>query len=281
MNDKNDLSAILVLFDEAEESADELHKRYSDGAKLTGYIRDRLVAARPYWVSLSEKYGNDPEVATTVASGINFLKAYNQELNNLNASLPYHQKKLISIVGSGEVFDVNTASIADVIPIQNLDFEHQPCPFINHGDTESRAIQLEKLDVSLAKTYRQVWEALHGTRSDPERAALYLMRQTYDHFFEILAPDGDVQQSDVWKEKTGDKPDQVTRIERIEYAAQSPHISDQAKAKMMIASAKPILKVYGELNRAHKRGELNPTKAKNAIYAMDTILSEWLNAINL
>lgn len=279
MNDKNDLSTISVLFDEAEESADELHKKYSDGAKLTGYIRDRLVAAKPYWVSLSEKYSNDPEVAPTVASGIDFLKAYNQELNNLNASLPYPQEKLISIIGSGEAFDVNTASIADVIPIENFNFEHQPCPFIDHSNAESRAIQLENLDVSLAKTYLQVWEDLHSTRSDPERAALYLMRQTYDHFFAILAPDGDVRQSDVWKEKAGDKPDQVTRIERIEYAALS-HISDQEKAKMMIASAKPILKVYDELNRAHKRGEVNPAKARNAIHAMDTILSEWLNAID-
>lgn len=279
-NDKNDNSAITILFGETEKSADELHKKFSDGAKFTGYIRDRIVAAKPYWVSLSEKCGSDPEVAPTLSSGIDFLNAYNQQLNDLNASLQYNEKRLISIVGSGEVFDVNTASIADVNPVQGFYFEHKPCPFTDHGDTESRAMQLEKFDVSLAKTYRQVWEVLHSTRADPERAALYLMRQTYDHFFGILAPDDKVRQSNGWEKKPGDKPDQVTRIERIEYAAHA-HISDQIKAQIMIASAKPILKVYMALNQAHKRGELDPNKARNAIYAMDKVLSEWLNTIDL
>ena len=31
-NDKNDRSAITILFGEAEKSADELHKKFSDGA---------------------------------------------------------------------------------------------------------------------------------------------------------------------------------------------------------------------------------------------------------
>jgi hypothetical protein len=35
------------------------------------------------------------------------------------------------------------------------------------------------------------------------------------------------------------------------------------------------------LNQAHKRGELDPNKARNAIYAMDKVLSEWLNTVDL
>lgn len=279
-NDKYDPNELKSLFWTAIDTADKLHKRYTEGANLTGYIRDRLVADEWYWTTVIKHSTGDPGMDMTIASGIDFMRLYNRQLGELYDQFPDQTPKLVTVASSGATLDANTASLSDVaVVFEGKELEYQPCPFIKQGDTASRAERLEKLDRSLADTYRQVWEALHGTRSDPERTALYLMRQTYDHFFGLLAPDGEVRKSKVWTKKKGNKPDLVTRQERIEYAALA-HIKDDVQAKMMSASAKPILKVYYELNQAHKRGELNPTKARKAVQAMDKIISDWLDALD-
>lgn len=278
---KRDPEKFRRLFKETKDTADKLHQHYTEGAKFTGYMLDRLEANEPYWEILVDYSPDDTGIDMTVGSGEVFLRSYNQQLNNLYNQLPNHSASLITLASSGATFDANTASLVDVVPVfEGKGIDHQPRPFINQEDFSSRGDRLEKLDHSLADTYRQVWEALHGTRSDPERAALYLMRQTYDHFFDILAPDDEVRKSSIWKKKEGEKPELVTRIERIEYAALS-HIKDEVRAKMLSSSAKPILKVYNELNQAHKRGELNPKKARKAVLAMDKILSDWLDALDM
>ena len=278
---KRDSEEFRRLFKVTKDTADKLHRHYTEGAKFTGYILDRLEANEPYWDTLVDYSPDDTGIDMTVGSGEVFLRSYNQQLNNLYNQLPDHSASLITLASSGATFDANTASLVDVVPVfEGKEIDHQPCPFINQEDFSSRGDRLEKLDHSLADTYRQVWEALHGTRSDPERAALYLMRQTYDHFFDILSPDDEVRKSSIWKKKEGEKPELVTRIERIEYAALS-HINDEVQAKMLSSSAKPILKVYNELNQAHKRGELNPQKARKAVLAMDKILSDWLDALDM
>jgi len=119
---------------------------------------------------------------------------------------------------------------------------------------------------------------LYGTRSDPERVALYEMRQTYDHFFACLAPDEEVRKSKYYHEKSGNDKGKVFREERILYAA-NKHIKDSEKAKTLIASADHMLEVYNSLNRAHNRGELNKVKAFRSLEEMRTILEDWIDAI--
>jgi len=278
---ERDAKEFRRLFKETKDTADKLHQHYAEGANFTGYIRDRLEAIEPYWNTLVDYSPDDTDIDMAVGSGEVFLKSYNHKLNNLYDQLPDHSASLVTLASSCATFDANTASLADVVPVfEGKEIAHQPCPFIDQEDFSSRGNRLEKLDKSIADTYRQVWEALHGTRSDPERAALYLMRQTYDHFFDILAPDDEVRKSSVWKKKEGEKSELVTRVERIEYAALR-HIKDEDQAKILSSSAKPILKVYNKLNQAHKRGELNPKKARKAVLAMDKILSDWLDALDM
>ena len=42
-----------------------------------------------------------------------------------------------------------------------------------------------------------------------------------------------------------------------------------------------ILGAYKKLNKAHDRGELNPTEAREAITAIDKIIKEWLDALEI
>jgi hypothetical protein len=181
---KRDPERLKRSFRETGNTLNKLHQHYTDGAKFTGYMKDRLEANESCWGSLAEYSPGDPEIDVIIASGESFITSYRKKLNHLYNQLPNQSDELITLANSAATFDATTASLTDVIFVfKGKEIDHQPCPFIDQEDYSSRASRLERLDRSLANTYRQVWEALHGTRSDPERAAMYLMRQTYDHFF--------------------------------------------------------------------------------------------------
>ncbi len=60
-------------------------------------------------------------------------------------------------------------------------------------------------DNALGKTYKEIDETLYGTISDPERATMFVVRQLYDHFFQVLAPDEEVRASKYWRNKKPEK----------------------------------------------------------------------------
>ena len=140
--------------------------------------------------------------------------------------------------------------------------------------------RLRKLDPALADTFGAIKEVLYGTKSDPERAALYLIRQMFDHFFGLLAPDDLVRKSPYWEKKKGNNPDLVSRMERLKYAAYE-HVSDDTKRERLLATAKHMLYVYNALNRAHTRGKLDVSKARSALREMESLIQNWVIAIEL
>ncbi len=103
-------------------------------------------------------------------------------------------------------------------------------PIITENEDQSTKFNehIAELDKDLAKTYQEIWEVLYATRSDPDRGALYLIRHAYDQLFRCLAPDSEVRNSPYWKEKFGDKPNQIYRNERILYAINT-HIEDASR----------------------------------------------------
>src|SRR5690606_10251791 len=127
--------------------------------------------------------------------------------------------------------------------------------------------KLSVIDPSLAATYREIRQAYHGTTADPARAALGLMRQVFDHFFDKLAPNDVVRTSQYWKPKRGLDPNQVTRRERMTYAAHK-HIRGKVRAQTVIANIDNILETYQMLNALHKRDALSIKQARIALRTM-------------
>jgi hypothetical protein len=112
---------------------------------------------------------------------------------------------------------------------------------------------------------------------DQKRAALFQMRQVYDHIFEKLAPDDDVRQSVFWSVKGGDKPNAVYGQERLQFAAH-PCISDEERRTALLESVKETLCSYDRLQEAHKRGALSIENASEAFAASDSLLRRWIDA---
>lgn len=269
------------VFDEAIGIADSLHRDLVDGAQSIGYARDVLLHSKAYWVKLAEMSEVTPAVATSADSGVKFIRAYRDELAGLREQTDIPLSRLNAAAGSAVWFSATSGSMSSIVRVPEVgEIPYESSPFRISAGLPVYADRFAKLEPALGDSYRQIWEALYGTRADPERSALFLMRQTFDHLFGRLAPDDDVRNSKYWHPKKGDKANQVDRRERIKYAAHT-HIKDLNRANTLAASAKQMLDLYYALNEAHTRGELNRKKARKALLAMRHMLEDWADALGL
>jgi len=268
-------------FDEAIGMADSLHQDLVDGAQRLGYARDVLLHSKPYWVKLAEMSEGTPAVTPIADSGAKFIRAYRDELAGLREQTDIPLSGLNAAAGSAVWFSATSGSVSSIVRVPEAgEIPYEACPFHIEVGLPVYADRFAKLEPALGDSYRQIWEALYGTRADPERSALFLMRQAFDHLFGCLAPDDDVRNSKYWYPKRRDKANQVDRAERIKYAAHT-HIKDANRANTLAASAKQMVDLYRALNAAHTRGELNRKKARDALLAMRHMLEDWADALGL
>jgi hypothetical protein len=277
MDDKNSIDELLDI---VIKELDELHATFADGAKLLGYARDSLTEFKPFWVGLDGASRENTSLVPVVSGGMDILVSLSEELIGVKERLGNSFASLYSASGTVDSFLASSAATSSAVSVSGLSqLDYKPNPFALKNK-ESTADRFAKLDPSLGATYRQLEETLYATRSDNERAALLVIRQIFDHLFDILAPDKKVRTSKYWTSKEGDRPDQIYRIERIKYAAFT-HIADPLRAKSLAATSKQMNELYALLNEAHTRGELNVDKARKALRAMKSMLDEWADALGL
>jgi Predicted pPIWI-associating nuclease len=275
---KVDLEDPEGIIDEITGCLDRLHKDLVNSAVSVGKEKEKMEAIRPIWKGLAKASVSDPGKAEIYTRGVLALSALRDQVTGFESEgkkVARFTFSLNSATNSTAVITGSTAQIVQPIRVEDV-FIYTPT-FITREETISR---LKKLDPtgSLSKTYRSIQEVLYGTRSSPERAALYLDRQYYDHFFNILAPDKWVRKSAFWHKKKGKEPNLVTRLERINYALDR-YVKDPLTSERLRASADHMLAVYRALNQAHQRGELDAPAARTALLEMDTLIEDWLKAI--
>jgi hypothetical protein len=263
------------IIDEMEKTLDELHAEFSEAATIVGEERERIRAIRPVWESLAESDTESPEYADVFHTGVHALAVYRDQLNDIRDQHGVLAARVSEISGT-------SASTVAITAVTQSFFSQglvsiTPAPPTLPPRDEARDVDeaLRRLDPALLSTYQGVREALYGTRADPERAALYEVRQVFDHFFSILAPEDRVRDSKYWQPKEVEKPDLVTRDERLRYAANT-HARTPILARTLIGSSRHMLSVHDALSSAHKRGELDVNKARSSIREMDTLLRQWI-----
>ncbi len=283
MNDDNqqvNLEKPEQIIDDTVARLDTIHQTLVNEATQVGYARDALLAIRPQWVSIANASTTNPEAAQIYASGLNLLAALRNEVRAQQSVVAPLSGLFAPTSGSiGSLINA-TGTTASFLPsVYNAPANYEPFPAPDRH--EQYGERFARLDPTLGKTYLEIWEALYVTRAEPERAALYLIRQAFDHFFEKLAPDDDVRRSPCWAKKTEPgKERQVWREERIKYSV-AVHVKDTVRANTLIASTQHMLDVYQGLNRAHERDELDRDKARGALAEMRSILENWADAIGI
>lgn len=275
---KQDLEQPEEIIDEISSELTDLHDSLIEGATEVGEQIERYSGMRGAWVSLGESSTTSQDIADVVASGVIYLSSVRNEVKQLRLQIQPSLDLVHRIGPSTDTAASITGSTAGLLDLE-LDLPDDP-PFTITDRYESTRNKLAKLDRSLAQTYDEIRQVLYGTHSDPERGALYMLRQAYDHFFGLLAPDDEVRASDFWEEKEEPNTSLVTREERIQFAAHT-HVRDEATANRLAASADHMTNVYRSMNRAHERGEIDADKARTALTEMQTIIESWAEALDL
>jgi hypothetical protein len=265
-------------FKDAINAAEQLHRQLASAAEKVGYSRDVLVAVFPAYQSLYELSENDPTLYPIIASGIEYVRSLTGEFNRLAGFTGEVNNTLVLVTNTSGSFAGSTGAVISIGGIHEIPAFASLPKALPRRSSQEYVTRLNTLDHSLAKSYEQVWQIYYGTSADRHRASLFMMRQVYDHFFSLLAPDDLVRCSKYWQSKQGEKPDQIFRSERVAYAANN-HIKNEGVAETLAASAKQINNLYEAANEAHNRGTLNEDNANKAILAMDSTLKDWLDAI--
>jgi len=275
-----DLEKPEEVIDDIVFRLDELHEKFVETSANIGYARDAIQSVRPVWERLGNSETTDPDAMYLYKTNYKFLLLFRDEVRayqematpifGLFNNTAGTASTFVSATGTTDVFIGN---VADYAPSDFL-------VFLTPNQHEIYTKRFMAFDEALGKTYQEIWEVLYGTRADPERAALYLIRQSFDHLFDKFAPDDEVRKSPFWTLKKGDKPEQVWRDEKIQYAAFS-HVKDKSRSETILASSKHMLSVYQALNRAHERKNINRAKARQALEEMRSFLEDWANAIGL
>jgi hypothetical protein len=267
------------LIDETVSELDAMQAFFVDGAMNVAQARDILKQSQSVWKNLAMNSASNPALAATYVSGLNTIMAVRDEIRAQRVRLePFSPlpRRVMDAASLALTTTAGTASAFDVdgIPMSDMGF------LFNSEQSSAYEDRFSRFDPSLGKTYKEIREVLWGTRADPERAALWEGRQVLDHLFGKLAPDDEVTRSEYWKPKVGDRPNLVTREERIQFAA-ARYVRDETKARILVASSKNILDVYEALNVAHKRGPLDESKARSVLVQLLKILEEWADAIGI
>ena len=272
---------IKNAFDETQKTVNHLQDQFTQAAQWLGQVSSVLYTTKPYWIQLAAESGSNANVLPILESG----RAAVAEINHTLASIAPQKSPsfgtLQSVFLSASFFGSNTAATSSLVPLNgNTEFRVEAIPIPEFSKEKSLAIRFAKLDPALEKVCAEIWETLYGTTADPERSALFMIRQTWDHLFNYLAPDAEVRKSPFWIQKDGPKPEMVTREERFNFAVDR-HIKNPQDKGLLLAAWKQMKDLYQELNRAHERGELNRTKARQSLNSMYLWLIQWADALGI
>jgi hypothetical protein len=261
--------------EEALEAARRAQMDLTESAADAGYLVISISNTKPQLDDLLGKAQNDPSAYPIVASGIDYLRGLTSQLNSLGGPPELIRTQLDAMTNSTGTFVSSTDSGTAI-----WNPSYKPVPFSPPPNRKTREYYSKKLrahNASLADSYDQVWQSQLATSADPYRAALFVMRTLVDNFFAWLAPDDAVRASTHWHLKDGEKPTQIWRVERIAYALEK--IPDPNRRALLQAEAPQITALYEGVNEAHNRDSLNEDKASRTLAAMDSFLTNWIDAL--
>ncbi|MGD1994024.1 MAG: hypothetical protein PVI59_12595 [Anaerolineae bacterium] len=268
------------IIDDIVSLYDKIQSDFMEGAIFAGQEKERYEAMRPVWEELSKRTTVDPDEAELYTSGVRVLAYYRDELREFQPKAADFTERFGGFASASNSTASTTAGTASIVSSGSIRLPVE-VTLPARGQFAQTETRLKMLDETLSDTYASVREVLYGTQSDPDRGALYLTRQIFDHFFSLLAPDDLVRKSKHWRAKPdSDKPNRVTRRERVVFAANT-HVRDSSRRSTLIESADHLIRVYKILNKAHKRGNLDSEQARDALREIFALINSWIRSIDL
>ena len=159
-----------------------------------------LDASKPYYMQAAQLQTSDAAFGDVIQSGMSNVAAIALSLESAGAKLDTGSQQTVSVWTAVVSFAGSTAAVNNFHPAG--DFKLDDISVVLKPDERSELLgeRLGKIDPALRATCDQIFNDLYGTTGDPIRAATFMTRQVWDHFFGKLAPkDDEVRKSKHWK----------------------------------------------------------------------------------
>lgn len=271
----DDVPGINHLIRNINTQLDNLHGRMYDATRIVGMAKENFDHITPLLIGSQESPTTvEPEMQSSVYSA---LQQYERYISGIN-------DKVGDIVGDSTGIFIGSGVTTFTAGVAINAIQDDEPAFVSDGyswliaNDEGIAQEIDDRDSELGRIYRSATQAPYSNPHQPERSALVMWRQFFDHFFGLYAPDEDVLRSSCYdKTEVGHR---ITRVERIRYAARV-HVKDPIKAEYLEQQDKALLQIYERLNYLHKRGELDPVKASRTARMIKWYMLQWLEAVGV
>jgi hypothetical protein len=274
---------IVTLKRQVDEELGKLQQLFIDRAHIVGCLREDVRNTADNLLQIVEQSPVSADLAylTSAATVIEYVGL---RASDLAGRAKYDVNEVYGLYQSGDTVASSSGFAVIEYSGENPTFSDRLLKddtLIKYRRAKDYAARYLNFDPSLGKTYCEINDVLFGTTSDPERIALFTVRQVYDHLMGKLAPDDLVRASEYFspKQEPGNE-DKVFRRERLSYAI-ATHVKDPQKARQLTVLSDHILEFYKVLQKAHTRGPFDPKEAVAAIRTVVQYLDLWADALGL
>ena len=271
------------LLDAIDSRIDVLQKKMVEATGYLGFIKSTFRDSHERWLSIPRSGIVTRDNQDFLSSTGGVLRAILNEFETVDKDVSYIHKRIEGVAGSSTVFASGMNAFASVssnaeLPRSSIVIYSPFDRYHKHKEYEER---LRLMDASLGRTYGELVEVVHATAKDPTRSGMFMARQLFDHFFDILAPDSDVRSSKFWRPKSIDESsDQnaVWKSEKLDFAV-AHRVRDEYRRQTLSAMSRQTIDLYNLLNKAHTRGPIMEVQASRAVESMIRLLQQWIDSI--
>lgn len=271
------------LLDAIDSQIETLQTKIVEAAGYLGFIKETFKDSHEQWHSLPITGIVTRDNQYYLASTAGVLRAILSEFETVDKDVSYVHKRIEGVAGSSTVFASGMNAFASITgsaewPKSTVIIYSPLDKYQRHKEYEER---LRTMDATLASTYGELIEVIHATVKDPTRSAMFLARQLFDHFFDIVAPDPEVRSSKFWRPKAIDESkdsNAVWKNEKLNFAA-FYRVKDQYRRQTLEAMSRQMIDLYNLLNKAHTRGPILEAQASHAVESMIRLLQQWIDSI--
>ena len=268
LNPINDLEELITIYTHLEEGYQEL-------ASYWGGERATANALIPWWRQIMELDGQGQSDSDYIQSAKEILHDTRLEMEKVYLTSGMILPPLESSTGGTVTTTASTISILlEGIPLPGFELLQVP-----KRPPKIVLERLKKLDPELEAMFGNIIETYYGNPDVAIRHSLFDLRQIFDHFFSIIAPNDAVKDSIYYEPRKPRERRRVKRPERILFAANT-HITDPIKRKKLLDQAKHTLDLYKKLNSLYKRGRLSKRTHSTTIFEMIQVINDWVLALD-
>ena len=243
------------LFEDIKFKLKSLQVKLTGAAGMMGFAIETVDESQRLWLSFSQGFLAAPTNKPYLSSTVEVLCAFSNELDAAMGDMAILGNRLDAVASTGSAIASGTNAFASLAGMPSGSYSGTVVfsPLDKFSLHNEYRLKLGRLDPELGIVYEELIDSFYGRSSDSSRSAMFMARQLFDHFFDVLAPDIKVRESRYWRPKSPQEskdPKAVWRSEKLEFVALD-RIQDPFRSQTLLSVSKQVIELHDLLNKAH------------------------------